>query len=118
MFKQTRPVHRTRTSYTDTLEKACRLAIRDDRWENAQQEPGSIGETCVTAAWLGGDPAYGGGAKPDPSRYQQSVQRRSDQFDTLLAVLKEVAQPMGLLAVSRLGGGRESRGHQTGRPRP
>ena len=55
----------------------------------------SAGETYVTGIWEGGE-ANTGPAISVPEGFGELVQRKADLFDTLLALLKEPAQPMGL----------------------
>jgi len=90
------PVYRQRTYHAETLEEACRLALRDDGWDDRREDAESAGETYVTGIWRGAGAAYQGTAESVPSHYREDVQRRSDHFHALAAILREVAQPMGL----------------------
>jgi hypothetical protein len=90
------PVYRQRTYRAETLEQACRLAIEDDDWDDGKFDAETSGETYVTGIWRGADAAYRGVVQKVPSHFREDVERRSEQFDALVAVLAEVAQPMGL----------------------
>ena len=87
------PVYRQRTYEADTVAQACRLAIEDDDWSDQKEDFESSGETYVTGAWPGADTAYRVTALPVPSQFGESVQRKSDHFETLLGILKVLAHP-------------------------
>ena len=85
------PVYRQRTYEADTLEEACRLAVEDDDWSEQKEDYESSGETYVTGAWPGEDTAYRAAALPLPSQFAETLQRRTDHFETLLGILKVLA---------------------------
>jgi len=45
---------------------------------------------------LGENAAYKGDAIPVPSSFDEAIQRKANHFDTLVAVLRDAARPMGL----------------------
>ena len=86
------PVYRQRTYEAETLEQACRLAIEDDDWSEQKEDYDCSGETYVTGASPGEDAAYRVTALAVPSQFGEDVQRKADHFETLLAILKVLAQ--------------------------
>ncbi len=90
------PVYRQRSYVEDTPEAACRRAIEDDGWEDGEEDVDTSGETYVTGLWEGEDTAYSVPAIPISDAFHETVQRKADMFDTLVAILKEPARPMGL----------------------
>jgi hypothetical protein len=82
------PVYRHRTYEAAGLPEACRLAILDDDWERETRDYESAGETYVSGAWDGRDCAYSGPALPVPSHFGETVQRKADQFEILLGLVK------------------------------
>ena len=90
------PVSRHLQVDVSSLEEACRLAIDDDNWEDERSDYENAGERYVTGIWTDTDRAYSGRTVPVPERFQETVQRKAEIFDALLALLKEPAQPMGL----------------------
>ena len=90
------PIYRHRNVDANSPEEACRLAIDDESWDDEQSDYENAGETYVTGIWADTDRAYSGRAVPVPERFQETVQRKAEIFDALLALLKEPAQPRGL----------------------
>ena len=86
------PVYRQRSYVANTPEAACGLAIDDEGWEDVD----TSGETYVTGIWEGEDAAYSGQVVPVPDEFNETVQRKADLFEELVAVLKHPARPMGL----------------------
>jgi hypothetical protein len=82
------PVYRHRTYEADSLEAACRLAVDDEGWGDAEEDVDSSGETYVTGAWDGRDCAYSGPALAEPSHFDETVQRKADHFEILLGLVK------------------------------
>ena len=82
------PVYRQRSYEAPTIANACRLAVEDDDWNDEKRDYESAGETYVTGAWEGRDPAYTGPSVPVPSHYHQTVQRKADHFEVLLGLVK------------------------------
>ncbi len=93
------PVFRQRTIDAPSVEDACRQAIEDDDWDNARRDYESAGETFVTGVWLGAEAAYRGTPTPVPSQFDETMRRRADHFDELVAVLRQPARKMGLSTV-------------------
>jgi hypothetical protein len=92
------PVYRQRTYETDTVEQACRLASEDDDWSDQKEDFESSGETYITGAWPEADSAYRVTAFSVLSQFGETVQRKADHFETLLGVLKVLANPEGTLS--------------------
>lgn len=95
------PVFRHRTYEAETLAQACRLAIEDDDWSREQRDYESAGETYVSGIWPGADAAYYGVALPVPTHFGEAVTRKADHFETLLGLLKLLAQDRALDAQER-----------------
>ncbi|WP_157016864.1 hypothetical protein [Mesorhizobium xinjiangense] len=89
------PVYRQRTYEATTSEAACELAIADEGWGDGKEDVETSGETYVTGIWKGRT-AYAGTTIAVPDRFDETIQRKADFFDDLLALLKEPARPMGL----------------------
>jgi hypothetical protein len=90
------PVYRQRSYVADTPEAACSCAIEDDGWEDGKEDVDTSGETYVTGLWEGEDTAYSVPALPIPDAFHETVQRKAELFDALVAILKEPARSMGL----------------------
>jgi hypothetical protein len=89
------PVWRHRTQEAATIEEACRLAIADDDWSDAKEDHEAAGGTYVSGIWQGRDSAYKAPSVPIPSQFDETLQRKSDHFETLLGILKMLAAPPG-----------------------
>jgi hypothetical protein len=85
------PVFRQHSYEADTLEAACRLALEDDDWDDAKRDYDCSGETYVTGAWPGAGSAYDVPSLPVPGEFDEPVQRKADQFELLLGMLKMLA---------------------------
>ncbi len=92
------PVYRQRRYEANSLAEACRLAIEDDDWDGSKQDYECAGETHVTGAWPGAVDPYSVPLLTIASQFGETIQRKADHFDVLLAQLSLVAQPMGLSA--------------------
>lgn len=90
------PVYRQRNYVGDTPEAVCRLAIDDDGWEDGEEDVDTSGVIYVTDAWEGEDTAYSVPAIPIPDAFHETVQRKAEMFDALVAILNEPARPLGL----------------------
>lgn len=90
------PVYRQRTYEAASADEACKLAIEDDDWSCELPDHETAGQTFVTGIWQGGDTAYEGEPVAASGRFGQTVQRKVELFDTLVRLLREPAQPMGL----------------------
>jgi hypothetical protein len=90
------PIYRHRTYEGQTVEAACRLALEDDDWSGEKQDYETAGQTYVTGIWPGENAAYKSEAIPVSTAFEDSLQRKADHFEALVAVLTEAAQPMGL----------------------
>jgi hypothetical protein len=86
------PVYRQRAYDAESLEEACRLAVKDDDWSEQKEDYESSGETYVTGAWPGEDTAYRIAALRLPSQFGELLQRKADHFETLLGILKVLAR--------------------------
>lgn len=96
------PVFRHQTFVAASPNEACRLAVADDDWSRGRQDYDTAGETYVSGIWRGRDAAYRGQAIPVASRFDETVQRKADHFDALLALLKEPDfERIGPLGLSR-----------------
>lgn len=82
------PVYRHRSYDAPTLAEACRLAVEDDDWSHEKHDHDSAGETFITGAWQGRDVAYRGPSVPVPPHYDELVQRKAEQFEVLLGLVK------------------------------
>ncbi|RTM09668.1 MAG: hypothetical protein EKK31_05340 [Hyphomicrobiales bacterium] len=89
------PVYRQRSYKAATPEQACRLAIDDDRWGDAKEDVDTSSETYVTGIWKGRSAAYSGPEVPVPDAFGETVQRKAELFDNLVAILRE-PRPLGL----------------------
>ena len=56
----------------------------------------TAGETYVTGAWEGADAAYSGPAVEVPEAFGETVYRKAELFEDLVALLREPAQPLGI----------------------
>jgi hypothetical protein len=92
------PIYRQRTYTADAVEAACDLAIADADWSDRKEDFETSGPTYVTGVWQGAEAAYRGEAVAIPPAVGDASDRLSRQVETLLAILKEPAQPMGLSA--------------------
>lgn len=90
------PVYRRRSYMAETPEAVCRFAIEDEGWEDAKEDVDTSGETFVTGLWEGQDTDYSVLDLPIPDAFHETVQRKAEMFDALVAILKEPARPMGL----------------------
>ena len=90
------PNYRQGTHSADTVEDACRLAIADEDWTGALPDLETAGETYVTGAWEGADAAYSGPVVEVPEAFGETVYRKAELFEDLVALLREPAQPMGI----------------------
>ena len=90
------PVYRHRSYEAGSAEDACRLALEDESWEDAQSDCECAGKTYVTGTWANTDTTYQGETMPTPEHLDETVQRKADIFDALLTILKEPARPMEL----------------------
>lgn len=90
------PVYRQGTYEAASVDEACELAIEDDDWSCELPDHETAGQTFVTGIWRGRDAAYQGEPVDAAARFGQTVQRKAVLFDTLVRLLKEPAQPMGL----------------------
>lgn len=90
------PVYRRRSYNAATPEEACRLAIDDDGWGDADEDVDSSGETYVTGIRKGHDAAHSGEEVAIPDAFDETVQRKAALLDELAAILREPARPMGL----------------------
>jgi len=86
-------IYRHRTYEADTLERACKLAIADEAWEDVKSDFETVGDGFVTGAWEGRDTAYTGRALTVPSQFGEAVERKADHFEVLLGLLKVFAHP-------------------------
>jgi hypothetical protein len=85
------PVYRQRTYAAETLVEACRHAVEDDDWDDATKDYESSGSTYVSGAWEGAGSAYRGPALSVPGQFEEIVQRKADQFELMLGMLKILA---------------------------
>jgi hypothetical protein len=92
------PVFRQRTYEAGSLEEACRLAVEDDDWSEQKDDYDCSGATFVSGAWDGEDTAYRVPALTVPSQFLESLQRRADQFELMLGMLKVLAHTDDLQA--------------------
>ena len=92
------PVFRQRTYAAETLAEACRCAVEDDDWDDAKKDYENSGATYVSGAWEGVDNAYRGRTLPVPGQFDEDVQRKADQFELMLGMLKILAHADDLQA--------------------
>jgi hypothetical protein len=85
------PVYRQRTYEAPTLIEACRQAVADDDWDGAKNDYESSGATYVSGAWDGSNSAYRHPALSVPGQFDELVQRKADQFELMLGMLKILA---------------------------
>lgn len=90
------PIYRHRTYEGQTVEAACRLALEDDDWNGEKQDYETAGQTYVTGIGPGENAAYKTNAIPVSTAFEDSLQRKADHFEALVALLTEAAQRMGL----------------------
>lgn len=74
----------------DSPEEACRLALENDDWSDAKQDPESAGETYVSGIWIGAIP-YEGDSVEVPTEFEESVTRRATHYLELLMLLVEAS---------------------------
>jgi hypothetical protein len=86
------PMYRLRAYEADTIEHACRLAISDEGWSDEEADVDTSGDTYVSRIWLGPDVAVHGPSIAIPSQFDETIQRKADHFETLLGILKMMAQ--------------------------
>lgn len=79
------PVYRRRRYEADTLAQACRLAIEDENWSQQKEDVDGSGDTYVTGIWPEHTDPYDVPTLAVPSEFDESVQRKADHFDVLLA---------------------------------
>jgi hypothetical protein len=92
------PVFRQRTYAAESLTEACRHAVEDDDWDDAKKDYENSGATYVSGAWEGVDSAYRGPALPFPGQFDEAIQRKADQFELMLGMLKILAHADDLQA--------------------
>jgi hypothetical protein len=92
------PVFRQRTYEAATLAEACRQAVEDDDWDDATKDYESSGPSYVSGAWNGVSSAYRGPALSVPGQYDEIAQRKADQFEVMLGMLKILAHADDLQA--------------------
>jgi hypothetical protein len=85
------PVYRQRTYDAESVTEACRQAVEDDDWDDATNDYECAGETYVTGAWDGAESAYRAPALTVPGQFDEPVQRKADQFEPMLGMLKILA---------------------------
>lgn len=90
------PVYRRRNYEAATHEEACSLALDDGGWEDAEEDVDTSGETYVTWIWKGRNAEHSGEGIVVPEEFGETVQRKADLFDALVAIVREPARPMGL----------------------
>ena len=90
------PVYRHCTYEATSVDEACELAIKDNDWSCELPDHETAGQTFVTGIWQGDDTAYQGEPVAASVRFGQTVQRKAELFETLVRLLEEPAQPMGL----------------------
>ncbi len=90
------PGYRRRFYEAATIEDACRMATSDEEWDDEQCDVDSSGDTYVAdireQPTDGAEPTY----LPVPEAFRETVQRKADLFDDLVAFLREPAREMGL----------------------
>lgn len=91
------PVKRQRSYEADTIEEACRLAVADEGWGDAEEDVDTSGETYVTGIWMGRDTAYQAAGEPIPSHHRETVQRKDDHFEVLLGLVKVLSGADGTI---------------------
>jgi len=74
----------------DSPEEACELALANDDWSDAKQDPESAGETYVAGIWTGAVP-YEGDAVSVPTQFEESVIRRATHYGETLMLLIEAS---------------------------
>ena len=90
------PVYRRRNYEAATPEEACGLALDDEGWGDAEEDVDTSGETYVTGIWKGRNAALSGEEIAVPEDFGETVQRKADLFEALVAIVREPARPMGL----------------------
>jgi hypothetical protein len=86
------PIFRQRTYEADTIEQACRLAISDEGWSDEESDVDTSGDTYVSGIWQGANTIDRGISIAIPSQFGETIQRKADHFETLLGILKMMAQ--------------------------
>jgi hypothetical protein len=74
----------------DSPEDACRLALENDDWSDAKQDPESAGETYVSGIWIGTAP-YEGESVEVPTEFEEGVTRRATHYLETLMLLVEAS---------------------------
>ncbi len=90
------PVYHRRNYEAATPEEACSLALDDEGWGDAEEDVDTSGETYVTGIWKGRNAAHSGAGIAVPEEFGETVQRKAELFDTLVAIVREPARPLGL----------------------
>ncbi|MBP2449815.1 hypothetical protein [Rhizobium leguminosarum] len=90
------PYYQHRNVDADTVEEACRRAVEDGDWFGELPDYENPGQTYVTAIWHGENAAYAGHAVTVPDQFDDTIQRKAEMLDTLLMLIREPAQTMGL----------------------
>ena len=90
------PIYQHRTYHDESVEGACREALDDDDWSDEKRDYETAGKTYISGIWSGKNTSYKGNAIPIPANFADSMQRKAEHFDALMAVLAYVARPMGL----------------------
>jgi hypothetical protein len=85
-----RPFYKHRIYEAATPEAACRQALQDDDWEGEKLDEETAGEPYVTGVWTGEDAAYKSASLPIPTNGHASSERKLQEVDLLLALLKRL----------------------------
>ena len=86
------PIFRQRTYEADTIEQACRLAISDEGWSDEESDVDTSGDTYVSGVWQGANTIDRGISIAIPSQFGETIQRKANHLETLLGILKMMAQ--------------------------
>lgn len=84
------PIYRQRTYEAETIKQACELAIAGEGWGDEKSDVDTSGDTYVTGLWEGRNVAYRGKVLPIPSQFGELIQRKAEQFEVLLGLLKVI----------------------------
>ena len=90
------PVFRQRTCEAETIEQACRLALRDDDCSDERLDYETAGDTYVCGVWQDIDAAHRGPSLPVPTRFAETIARKAEYFGTLLGIVKMLATSKGV----------------------
>ncbi len=71
-------------------EDACKIALENDDWSDAKQDPESAGETYVSGIWIGTVP-YEGDRVEVPTEFEESVTRRATHYAETVMLLVEAS---------------------------